>query len=157
MYRAIDLFAGIGGIRLGFERAFKSDIETVFISELDKFAQRTYRENFVDPFEITGDITQVPEKDVPEFDICLAGFPCQAFSWAGKYEGFNDDYNGRCRGTLFLDVIRICNYHRPKVIFCENVRGLMSHDKGNTFKVILGAFEEIGYKVFYKVLNSNLC
>ena len=155
MYKMIDLFAGIGGIRLGFERAFEGVSETVFVSEWDKFAQKTYRANFDDAFEITGDIMKVAEKDIPKFDICLAGFPCQAFSWAGKYEGFNDDYKGRCRGTLFQDVVRICEYHRPKVIFCENVRGLMSHDKGRTFEVILGAFREIGYKVFYQVLNSK--
>lgn len=155
MYKSIDLFAGIGGIRLGFDRAFGNKIKTVFVSEWDTPAQTTYKANFNDNFDIAGDITQVKEQDIPSFDICLAGFPCQAFSMAGKHGGFQDNYKGRCRGTLFQDVVRICEHHKPKVIFCENVKGLTIHDKGNTFKVIRGAFEEIGYKVFYQVLNSK--
>lgn len=157
-FRCIDLFAGIGGIRLGFENAFKDDIETVFVSEWDKYAQQTYRANFKDDFEIQGDITLIDENDIPEFDICLAGFPCQAFSMAGKRQGFNDDYKGLCRGTLFLDVARICERHKPYVIFCENVKGLVSHDRGRTLKIIKETFENIGYKVFTnndKTLNSK--
>ena len=153
--RSIDLFAGIGGIRLGFEKAFAEKIETVFVSEWDAYAQKTYQANFSDGFEIAGDITKISETDIPKFDICLAGFPCQAFSLAGKRMGFDDDYKGKCRGTLFLDVIRICEYHKPMVIFCENVKGLTIHDHGRTFKVIKGAFEQIGYVVFDKVLNSK--
>ena len=152
-YKAIDLFAGIGGIRLGFDNAFKEQIETVFVSELDKFAQKTYRDNFHN--EIHGDITAIKEEDIPAFDICLAGFPCQAFSLAGSRKGFADNYHGMSRGTLFFDVARICKYHKPKVIFCENVKGLITHDKGKTFKVIIGTLEELGYTVFYKVLNSR--
>lgn len=155
MYKSIDLFAGIGGIRRGFDNAFGDDIKTVFVSEWDKFAQKTYKANYDDDFDIAGDITQIDEKDIPDFDICLAGFPCQAFSMAGKHMGFNDDYKGMCRGTLFQDVVRICEYHKPKVIFCENVKGLTIHDKGRTFKVIKGAFEEIGYTVYDKILNSK--
>lgn len=155
MYKSIDLFAGIGGIRMGFDNAFEDDIKTVFVSEWDEYATKTYTENFHDDFEIAGDITVIDEKDIPSFDICLAGFPCQAFSMAGKHGGFEDNYKGMCRGTLFQDVVRICEYHQPKVIFCENVKGLTIHDKGRTFKVITKAFEEIGYKVFYKVLNSK--
>ena len=155
MYKSIDLFAGIGGIRLGFDKAFGKDIKTVYASEWDEFANKTYKANFKDDFEISGDITVVKEEDIPEFDICLAGFPCQAFSMAGKHGGFEDDYHGRCRGTLFLDVVRICDHHKPKVIFCENVKGLTIHDKGRTFKVIKSAFEEIGYTVFDKILNSK--
>ena len=155
MYKSIDLFAGIGGIRMGFDNAFNGNIETVFVSELDKAAQKTYRANFTDSFEIEGDITEIDEHKIPSFDICLAGFPCQAFSIAGSHGGFNDNYKGRCRGTLFLDVVRICDYHKPKVIFCENVKGLVMHDKGRTFEIIRGAFEEIGYKVFYQILNSK--
>ena len=155
MYKSIDLFAGIGGIRKGFDNAFGRDIETVFVSEWDEFAQKTYRANFDDPFEIAGDITKIDEKDIPKFDICLAGFPCQAFSMAGKHMGFDDDYKGMCRGTLFQEVVRICEYHEPDVIFCENVKGLTIHDKGRTFKVIKKAFEQIGYTVFSDVLNSK--
>ncbi len=140
---------------MGFDRAFGDDIETVFVSEWDDPAQKTYRANFHDDFEIAGDITKVDEKDIPAFDICLAGFPCQAFSIAGRHMGFEDDYKGRCRGTLFLDVARICDYHKPKVIFCENVKGLTMHDKGRTFQTIKKTFEDLGYRVFTKVLNSK--
>lgn len=153
--KSIDLFAGIGGIRLGFDKAFGNNIETVFVSEWDKYAQKTYRANFRDEFEIAGDITKIDEKEIPTFDICLAGFPCQAFSLAGQRKGFDDNYKGLCRGTLFLDVARICEYHKPKVIFCENVKGLVVHDRGRTFKIICKTFEELGYKVFHKVLNSK--
>lgn len=153
--KSIDLFAGIGGIRLGFDNAFKNEIETVFVSEWDEHAQKTYRDNFADEFEIAGDITRINEQNIPTFDICLAGFPCQAFSLAGKRMGFDDDYKGLCRGTLFQDVVRICDYHKPKVIFCENVKGLTIHDRGRTFKVITKAFEQIGYTVYSKVLNSK--
>ena len=155
VYRSIDLFAGIGGIRKGFDNAFGDKIKTVFVSEWDKYAQKTYKLNYKDDFEISGDITQINEKDVPEFDICLAGFPCQAFSLAGNRMGFDDDYKGMCRGTLFQDVVRICDYRKPKVIFCENVKGLAIHDKGRTFTVIKRAFEQIGYTVYDKVLNSK--
>lgn len=86
-YKSIDLFAGIGGIRLGFERAFGDEINTVFVSEWDEYAQKTYKANFKDDFEIAGDITKINETDIPQFDICLAGFPCQAFSLAGKDKG----------------------------------------------------------------------
>lgn len=155
--KAIDLFAGVGGIRLGFEQAFQPDqeIDTVFVSEWDKWAAGTYADNFSTPAQIAGDITQIPEAEIGEFDICLAGFPCQAFSFAGQRKGFDDDYKGQSRGTLFAEVVRICDYYKPKVIFCENVKGLVKHDKGRTFEVIKGAFEEIGYKVFSQVLNSK--
>ena len=154
-YNSIDLFAGIGGIRLGFENAFKDNITTVFVSEWDKYAQETYSDNFNDGLAIQGDITKIKEEDIPPIDICLAGFPCQAFSLAGSRKGFDDDYKGMSRGTLFFDVARICEYHKPKVIFCENVKGLTIHDKGRTFKVITGTLEELGYNVYYKVLNSR--
>ena len=154
-WKSIDLFAGIGGIRLGFEKAFGKDIKTVFVSEWDQYAQKTYTANFKDDFSIAGDITKIDARNIPDFDICLAGFPCQAFSMAGAKKGFEDDYKGMCRGTLFLDVARICEEHMPKVIFCENVKGLVIHDKGHTFKVITKTFEDLGYKVFYKVLNSK--
>lgn len=155
MYKSIDLFAGIGGIRKGFDNAFGKNIKTVFISEWDEYAQKTYYANFGEKLSINGDITKIKESDIPPFDICLAGFPCQAFSLAGQRKGFNDDYKGMSRGTLFFDVARICEYHKPKVIFCENVKGLTIHDKGRTFKVITKTLEEIGYTVYYKVLNSK--
>jgi len=148
--KTIDLFAGIGGIRLGFEQAFNEDIETVFASEWDKHARETYEANFMDVLEIAGDITKIREKDIPEFDVCLAGFPCQAFSMAGKRKGFDDT-----RGTLFFDVARICGYHKPKVIFCENVKGLTNHNKGRTYKTIRDTIEGMGYTVYDKILNSK--
>lgn len=155
-YKSIDLFAGIGGIRLGFKQAFDDEIQTVYASELDKKAVETYRNNYNDPFEVSGDITKEDEvTDIPEFDICLAGFPCQAFSIAGQRKGFEDDYKGLSRGTLFFEVARICEYHKPKVIFCENVKGLQNHDRGRTYNVIKGRLEEMGYKVFEKILNSK--
>lgn len=140
---------------MGFDKAFGNDIETVFVSEWDEYAQKTYRANFHDNFGISGDITKINEAEIPEFDICLAGFPCQAFSLAGRHMGFNDDYKGMCRGTLFLDVARICDYHKPKVIFCENVKGLKIHDKGRTFEIICNTFENLGYKIFSDILNSK--
>lgn len=133
-YKIADLFAGIGGIRLGFENVFGDTAETVFASEIDPYAQKTYAANFEDNFEIAGDITKIAEKDIPTFDICLAGFPCQAFSIAGNRQGFQDDYHGTCRGTLFLDVVRICDYHKPKIIFCENVKGLLIKHRGGGYK-----------------------
>lgn len=146
--KAIDLFAGIGGIRLGFERAFGDKIDFVFASEIDKYARETYYANFGEtPY---GDITQIDEKKIPSFDILLAGFPCQAFSVAGHRKGFEDT-----RGTLFFDVMRIAAYHKPKVLFLENVKGLVGHDKGKTFKVILESLKELGYAVHYQVLNAK--
>ena len=123
MYKAIDLFAGIGGIRLGFDQAFQNEIKTVFVSEWDDKAVETYRANFNSNVNIVGDITTVDEKNIPEHDILLAGFPCQAFSLAGRKKGFED-----ARGTLFFDVARIVKYHKPKVVFCENVKNLVNHD-----------------------------
>ncbi len=150
MYRSIDLFAGIGGIRLGFDNAFAEDIETVFICEWDEKAQETYRANFGDDIDIAGDITKIDAKDIPEHDILLAGFPCQAFSLAGHKKGFED-----ARGTLFFDVARIVGHHNPKVVFCENVKNLVNHDRGRTFKVINKIFVDLGYTAFSKVLNSK--
>ena len=147
-YRAIDLFAGIGGIRLGFANACKENIEFVFSSEIDKYAQQTYKANF--DGDVAGDITKIDEKDIPSHDILLAGFPCQAFSIAGKRLGFEDT-----RGTLFFEVARIIKYHKPKILFLENVKGFVNHDNGNTFRVVKETLEEMGYKVFTKVLNAK--
>ena len=150
MYKSIDLFAGIGGIRLGFDQAFGNDIKTVFISEWDEKAVETYKANFNDSVDVVGDITKVDEKDIPKHDILLAGFPCQAFSLAGHKKGFED-----ARGTLFFDVARIIKRHKPKVVFCENVKNLVNHDRDRTFQVIKNILEDLGYAVFYKVLNSK--
>ena len=143
----IDLFAGIGGFRLALQNVGG---KCVFTSEWNNDAKKTYRANFGDvPF---GDITKDRIKNyIPEkFDILCAGFPCQAFSIAGNQKGFADT-----RGTLFFDIEQIVEKHRPKVVFLENVKNLVSHDKGNTFKTILHSLEvKLGYKVFYKVLNS---
>lgn len=148
----IDLFAGVGGFRLAMQSCGG---ECVFSSEWDPYAQKTYLANYGEtPF---GDITKQETKDmIPEgIDIVCAGFPCQAFSLAGKRQGFDDNYKGMSRGTLFRDVVEICERHKPKAIFCENVKGLKIHDKGRTFKVIKGAFEEIGYTVFEGIRNSK--
>lgn len=144
-FKLIDLFAGIGGIRLGFQPFFS---DCVFTSEWDKFSKITYTENFSDiP---AGDITLVDEKTIPKFDILLAGFPCQPFSNAGLKKGFND-----ARGTLFFDIARIVNYHKPQVVFLENVKGFKNHDKGNTFAVVKQTLESFGYTVYAEVLNAK--
>ncbi len=146
--KAIDLFAGIGGIRTGFSNVFGSNIDFVFSSEIDKNAQKTYYLNYNEiPY---GDITSIEASDIPAHDIILAGFPCQAFSVAGYRKGFDDT-----RGTLFFDIVRIAKYHKPKVIFLENVKGFVNHDKGKTFNIVKKTLEEMGYSVFYKVLNTK--
>ncbi len=141
----IDLFAGMGGIRIPFEELGG---KCVFTSEFDKFAQDTYTENFN---EIpSGDITKIKAEKIPAFDILLAGFPCQPFSNAGLKKGFNDT-----RGTLFFDIARIVKHHKPKVLFLENVKGFKNHDKGNTFKTLKNTLENLGYRVFAEVLNAK--
>jgi len=147
-YKLIDLFAGIGGIRIGFDKAFQNNTNVVFSSEIDKFAQTTYTANF--NHQPHGDITKIEAEDIPSFDILLGGFPCQPFSNAGLKKGFNDT-----RGTLFFDIARIIKHHMPKVVFLENVKGFKNHDKGNTFKVVKTTLQEMGYKVFSQVLNAK--
>ncbi len=141
----IDLFAGIGGIRIPFQELGG---KCVFTSEWDKFAQQTYEVNYND--KPHGDITQINEQDIPQFDILLGGFPCQAFSIAGKKLGFEDT-----RGTLFFDVARIIKHHKPRAFLLENVKGLLSHNKKQTFKVIYQTLIDLGYHVHYKVLNAR--
>ena len=142
--RFIDLFAGIGGIRIPFDEL---GYECVFSSEWDAKACETYRANFGEtPY---GDITKVEENAIPPFDVCLAGFPCQAFSIMGKRQGFADT-----RGTMFFEIERILRYHKPRAILLENVKQLTTHDKGRTLRVILERLEQLGYSVKYKVLNA---
>lgn len=140
----IDLFSGIGGIRLGFE---KYGCVNVFSSEWDKAAQDMYEINFGErPF---GDINDIAAKDIPDHDILLAGFPCQPFSIAGKGLGFEDT-----RGTLFFNIAEILHEKKPKAFLLENVKRLTTHDKGRTFHIILKTLENLGYDVHYKVLNT---
>jgi DNA (cytosine-5)-methyltransferase 1 len=159
LFSFIDLFAGIGGIRQGFE---KQGGKCVFTSEWNPFANKTYLENFplVDGHQFIGDITKVDETDIPDHDVLLAGFPCQPFSIAGvsKKNALGRPHGFECttQGTLFFDVARIIAAKRPKAFLLENVRNLVSHDKGNTFKVILETLEtELGYKVFHKIMDGQ--
>ena len=143
-FKTIDLFAGIGGIRLGFEAY---GCENVFSSEWDKHAQMMYEANFDEkPF---GDINLIEPKDIPDHDILLAGFPCQPFSIAGKGLGFADT-----RGTLFFNIEAILKAKKPKAFLLENVKRLTTHDEGRTFAVILQKLNELGYTVYHKVFNS---
>ena len=144
-YKFIDLFAGVGGIRLGFEK-FKG--ECVFTSEWDKYSKITYKANFGD--EPQDDITKIKVQEVPRHDILLGGFPCQPFSNAGLKQGFDDT-----RGTLFFDVARIIDYRKPSMLLLENVKGFVNHDKGKTMKIVRETLEDLGYNVFYKVLNAR--
>lgn len=144
-FRFIDLFAGIGGIRLGFESVGG---KCVFSSEFDEAACKTYSANFGE--YPSGDITQIPTSDIPDFDILLGGFPCQSFSIIGKKEGFE---NETC-GTLFFEIERILKAKRPKAFMLENVRNLTAHDKGNTFRTMRKHLEALGYNVYAKILNA---
>lgn len=151
----IDLFAGIGGIRLGFEQA---GCQCVYSSEWDTYAQKTYQANFGDLPD--GDITKVCSADIPDHEILTGGFPCQPFSIAGvskknslgRATGFEDE----TQGTLFFDVCRILKEKKPRAFMLENVKNLKSHDRGNTFRVILDSLQDLGYRVFYQVLDGQL-
>ena len=158
-FRFIDLFAGIGGIRLGFEA---HGGQCVLTSEWNKFSQQTYLANFRETSSHTfvGDITQVDESEIPDHEVLLAGFPCQPFSIAGvsKKNALGRPHGFECttQGTLFFDVARIIAKKKPKAFLLENVKNLLSHDKGNTFKVILQTLrEELGYEVHYKVIDGQ--
>ena len=151
----IDLFAGIGGTRLAFERA---GCECVFSSEIDKYAQQTYFENFD---EIpAGDIKLIYEHDIPDHDILLAGFPCQPFSISGVSKrnslGYAHGFRDRVKGTLFFDIARILEAKRPKAFMLENVKHLKGHDKGRTYKIIKDTLvKDLGYFVYDKVISSH--
>ena len=150
----IDLFAGIGGMRIAFESAGG---KCVYTNEWNKFSQKTYFDNFGDMPD--GDITKVDAQTIPDHDVLVAGFPCQPFSIAGvskknslgRATGFED----KTQGTLFFDVCRIIKAKRPKAFMLENVKNLCSHDKGNTFKVIQESLDELDYEIFYKVLDGQ--
>lgn len=145
-YTMIDLFAGIGGTRLGFHQTKR--VKCVFSSEIDKFAAKTYKANYGDTPH--GDITQINEKDIPNHNILVAGFPCQAFSQAGKKLGFEDT-----RGTLFFDVARIIKEKKPEAFLLENVKNLKTHDKGRTFKTIIDTLEELDYEVYTMLYKAR--
>lgn len=145
-YKMIDLFAGIGGTRLGFWKTGKTSV--VFSSEIDKFAVKTYHANFGE--YPVGDITKVASSDVPDHDILVGGFPCQAFSQAGLKKGFEDT-----RGTLFFEIARILKEKRPKAFLLENVKNLTLHDKGRTFQVIMNTLDELGYAVTPKLFKAK--
>lgn len=144
-FKFIDLFAGVGGMRLAFENAGG---ECVFSSEWDKYAQKTYFENFGEVPH--GDIRDVNEGDIPEFDILVAGFPCQPFSNIGKREGFRHP----TQGTLFYEIVRILQHHEPAMFLLENVAGLVTHDERRTFKTILETLEQLGYEVRHEILDA---
>jgi DNA (cytosine-5)-methyltransferase 1 len=152
----IDLFAGIGGIRIDFEKAGGA---CVFTSEWDKYPAKVYEDNFGD--KPAGDITKIKETDIPAHDVLVAGFPCQPFSIAGvsKKNSMGRKHGFECntQGTLFFDVARIIKHHRPKMFLLENVKNLKSHDKGNTFRVIMETLRnELGYTVTEKVIDGGL-
>jgi len=144
-YKFIDLFAGIGGFRKGFE---ESGFKCVFTSEINKACQEVYKKNFgEEPF---GDITKINPNEIPDFDILLGGFPCQPFSISGKKMGFEDT-----RGTLFFNICQIIEEKHPKIIVLENVKHLLYHDKGRTFTIIIKSLLDLGYNVNYKILNTK--
>ncbi len=156
-FRFIDLFAGIGGLRRGFEELGG---HCVFTSEWDKYSRQTYLANFECDHEVVGDITKVPVTDIPEHDLLLAGFPCQPFSIAGvskknalnRPHGFADE----TQGTLFFNVAQIIKHHRPRAFLLENVKNLVNHDRGRTFEIIHRTLTvELGYQVHWKVINSK--
>lgn len=158
-FRFIDLFGGIGGLRSGFDAIGG---KCVFTSEWDSYAQQTYRANFQDTLDhqMVGDITKVNASAIPQHDLLLAGFPCQPFSLAGvsKKNALGMEHGFRCeaQGTLFFDVARILEYHRPKVFLLENVKNLVNHDKGNTYRVISNTLKhELGYYIHPRVINAQ--
>ena len=147
MYKCASFFAGVGGIDLGFQQA---GFEIIYANEFDKDACNTYNINHLIKADCR-DIRNVLPEEIPDFDIMLAGFPCQPFSVAGYREGFEDKKD---RGNLFFELIRIAKIKKPKIIFLENVKNLSTHDNGRTLKIILKELSDLGYQTKYKVLNS---
>lgn len=148
MLKCASFFAGVGGIDIGF--ASTGQFETVYANEFDIYPAKTFELNHGIAVD-TRDIRDVKNEEIPMFDVMLAGFPCQAFSIAGLRQGFDDE---KGRGNLFFELVRILEGHRPRVAFFENVKNLVSHDNGNTFKVICAQLDELGYRYSYKVLNA---
>ncbi|MCK5043669.1 DNA cytosine methyltransferase [Candidatus Pacearchaeota archaeon] len=148
-FRTLDLFAGVGGIRLGFEKA---GFKTIFANDFDKTCKDTYDLNFDEPKLIIKDIWKVDIKDIPKFDILLGGFPCQAFSIAGYRKGFEDEE----KGNLFFRIVEILRERMPKAFLLENVKNLKGHNKGKTFKIIKESLEDLGYTIKTEVLNSMI-
>ncbi|MEA4822269.1 MAG: DNA cytosine methyltransferase [Erysipelotrichales bacterium] len=144
--KTISLFSGVGGIDLAFQN---HNFEIIYANDFDEEVIKTYNFNFGNKATL-GDITKINENDLPNCDCLIAGFPCQAFSIAGYQKGFEDT-----RGTLFFDIARILKQKKPKVIFLENVKNLISHDKGRTFEIIVNTLENLGYYLKYKTLNSS--
>jgi DNA (cytosine-5)-methyltransferase 1 len=153
MFKFIDLFAGIGGIRMAFER---HGGECVFSSEWNKYAGITYKSNFGET--PAGDITKIAAEDIPAFDVLCAGFPCQPFSIAGVSKknslGRKHGFDDKEQGNLFFEIVRIVKYHQPKMLFLENVKNLLSHDRGNTFQIIKAALDNLGYHVDAHVYDA---
>nr|WP_237089720.1 DNA (cytosine-5-)-methyltransferase [Paenibacillus larvae] len=147
MFTYVEIFAGIGGFRSAIDRLGGV---CVFASEIDKFASISYRAMYDGAPELHGDITKIDAKDVPEHDLLVGGFPCQAFSVAGQRKGFEDT-----RGTLFFEIARIARAKRPKLMLLENVKGLLSHDKGRTLDIMVQTLNDIGYAVDFSILNSK--
>lgn len=153
-YKFIDLFAGIGGMRLAFQNA---GCKCVYSNEWNKYSQKTYKANFgVTPSD---DITKVDAAEIPDHDILVAGFPCQPFSLAGVSKknslGRPTGFEDKTQGTLFFDVCRILKFKRPKAFMLENVKNLKSHDKGNTFRIILESLDELNYDIYYQIVDGQ--
>lgn len=148
MLRCASFFAGVGGIDFGFEQT--GYFEVVYANEVDPYPTKTYEKNFNLKVDCR-DIRDVKATEIPDFDVMLAGFPCQAFSIAGHRQGFDDE---KGRGTLFFELVRIIKKKKPQIVFLENVKNLVAHDNGNTFMVILNELKEEGYHVKYAVLNA---
>ena len=142
----IELFGGIGGFRLGME---KYEHECIWYNDFDKYCVEIYNKNFNEDYE-PKDIRNVDAREIPNHDCICAGFPCQSFSIAGKRKGMEDT-----RGTLFFEICRIAKFHKSKMLFLENVRGLLSHDGGETFRIILESLWNLGYDVEWQLLNSK--
>ena len=143
------MFSGIGGFELGIKMATNDEFECIGYSEVDKYAESIYKRNFPDHIGY-GDATEIRTDELPDFDLLVGGFPCQAFSIAGHRRGFDDT-----RGTLFFEIARVLRDKRPKYFLLENVKGLLSHDKGKTFQTILEVLSDLGYYVKWEIFNSK--